>query len=85
MGKTIEKAPLLGKTPIDESLISASDKLIALNNDHTEALMKELIQNQGGFVKPFIDTLTSMKKIYSQDLQFAMDDKNIYIHQDLIN
>lgn len=85
MGKTIEKAPLLGKTPIDESLISASDKLIALNNDHTETLMKELIQNQGGFVKPFIDTLTSMKKIYSQDLQFAMDDKNIYIHQDLIN
>lgn len=78
MGKTIEKAPLLGKTPIDESLISASDKLIALNNDHTEALMKELIQNQGGFVKPFIDTLTSMKKyivkIYNSQLMI-----NIFI------
>lgn len=85
MGKTIEKAPLLSKSPIDEALISASDKLISFNNAHTEMMMKKLLQNQGGFVKPFIDTLTSFHSIYSQDLQFAIDDEHIYIHHDLIH
>lgn len=85
VGKTIEKTPVISKSPIDEALIGASKKIHSVNENKTMKLMDILISCQSGYIKPFMDSLETVKNIYSNDLNLLFDSENIYINQALIN
>lgn len=79
VGKVVEKTPVIGNTQIDENLIAAGDKLGNINDEKVKKQMKQLIERQSNFVRPFIDNIELVNMIQNKSVCILLDDHNIYI------
>lgn len=79
VGKVVEKTPVIGDTQIDENLIAAGDKLGNLNDEKVKKQMKQLIERQSNFVRPFIDNIEMVNMLQNKPVRVLLDNNNIYI------
>lgn len=80
VGKFVEKIPVVGeKTQIDENLIAAGEKLGSIGTEKVYKQMKQLIERQSNFVRPFIDNVDMVNRLNNNQLQMVVDKDNLYI------
>ena len=79
LGKFIRKLPLLGKTELDENLISSSEKLTKMNEEKVASKVKILSSTRKNLIKPFIDNIKCLDLIYNESVNLLFDNKNVYI------
>lgn len=79
VGKFVEKIPIISNTQIDENLISTGDKINAFRNEKIKSQMQCLIERQSNFVRPFIDNINTINKLYNKPIQLLVDKSNIYL------
>lgn len=80
-GEMIEKIPVISKGQLDETLIEASDKLEGIKAKRTEKTMRELVDRQYSYVRPFVENINMINRVYNSDLAIAFDSENLYIGQ----
>lgn len=78
-GEVVAKIPIISKLQIDETLIETGDKLGRLESKRTEQTMKQLIEKQSSCVRPFVDNINMVNKLYNQPIELLFDKENLYI------
>lgn len=78
-GDTISKIPVVSKSKWDTSLIQSGENLEKLNSQKRERIMKPLISSQSSFVRPFIDNVNTLNRLYNEPINIAFDSKNLYL------
>ena len=79
-GKTIAKIPVIGNSQIDEKLIKTSEKLKDFGAKRTTQTMKQFIEKQSAYIRPFIDNINAVNRLYNQPLELLFDNENLYIN-----
>lgn len=79
VGKFAEKIPVVEKTQIDETLIARGDKLDDRVTEKVRRQMKQLIELQGDFVRPFIDNIDVINRLNNDPVQLVVEKDNLYI------
>lgn len=79
VGKFAEKIPVVEKTQIDETLIARGDKLDDRVTEKVHGQMKQLIEQQGNFVRPFIDNIEDINRLNNDPVQLVVEKDNLYI------
>ncbi len=78
-GKAIAKVPVISKSQIDEKLIETGDKLGKYSSARVEQSMKQLIDKQDNCVRPFIENINAINRLYNQPIELLFDKENLYI------
>ena len=79
VGKFAEKIPVVEKTQLDETLIARGDKLDDKVTEKVHGQMKQLIEHQGNFVRPFIDNIDAINRLNNDPVQLVVEKDNLYI------
>ena len=78
-GEAISKVPVINKSQIDETLIETGEKLGKLGTMRTEQTMKQFIEKQSAYVRPFVGNINVVNRLYNQPLELLFDKENIYL------
>lgn len=78
-GKTIEKVPVIGKTQLDENLITVGEKLSRFGEKRTEKTLSRFIEKQSSCVRPFVENIDTINKLYNQPMELYFDKDNLYL------
>lgn len=81
-GKMIEKIPLISKMQIDETLIGAGEKMGNHSTTRAAKTMKAFIEEQSAYVRPFIDNINTVNRIFNETLAIGLDENNLYLIED---
>jgi hypothetical protein len=77
-GEAIAKVPVISKSQIDENLIKAGDKLGEFNSKRTGQTLKQFIEKQSAYVRPFVDNINTVNRLYNQTTELLFDQENFY-------
>lgn len=78
-GEAIAKIPVISKSQIDETLIGAGEKLGAYSDRRVKGTMHQLVEQQSGCVRPFIENITMINQMYNQPLSIVFNNETLYI------
>jgi len=78
VGTTIAKVPVINKSKLHKKLISSGEKVDDLSSRRVEEFMIQLLDKQSSNVRPFIDNLAVINKLYNEANELLFDEKNIY-------
>lgn len=78
-GETIAKIPVISRSQIDETLIEAGEKLDNFKEQRVTSAMQKLVERQSGCVRPFIDQIDMVNRLYNQPMTLIFNDENIYL------
>ena len=78
-GEMIEKVPVISRGQLDEALIEASGKIEDIKSKRTERTMRDFIDKQHSYVRPFIENINMISGVYNSDLAIAFDQEHLYI------
>ena len=78
-GNAVAKIPVVSKSQLDETLIKTGNRMEQLNSKKTEKIMKHLVHTQSGVVRPFIENINAVNRLYNQPLEILFDRENVYI------
>ncbi|MGB4587714.1 MAG: hypothetical protein WBI17_00600 [Clostridiaceae bacterium] len=78
-GESIAKVPVISKSQIVETLIETGDKLGKFGSTRLKQTMKHLIGKQSSCVRPFIENIKAVDKLYNQPVELLFDKENLYI------
>lgn len=79
VGKFVEKIPVVSDTQADAALLAAGDKLRRIEKDRVSMQMQQLIEQQGNYVRPFIDNIEMVNTLQNKPIKLLVDSNNIYI------
>lgn len=77
-GETIAKIPVISKSQIDETLIGTGEKLGIYKEKRVIATMHKLIERQSSCIRPFIDNIDMVNRVYNQPMTLIFNDENMY-------
>ena len=78
-GGAIAKIPVLKKSPVDEVLLDAGDKLEKLGSRRAEQQMQKLVERQSSVVRPFIENIETVERLYNNPITMAFDKDTVYL------
>ncbi len=78
LGKAIAKIPKIRDGQIDESLIAAGEKVDNFNEKRSENTMERFSNNYANCVKPFVENIQSVNRIYNHPVDVLFDGENMY-------
>ncbi len=78
-GETIAKIPVISKSQIDETLIEAGEKLGAYKERRVTTTMHRLVDRQSSCVRPFIDNIDMVNRMYNQPMTLIFNEENLYL------
>lgn len=78
-GEAIAKIPVISKSQIDETLIGAGEKLESYKEKKAYATMRRLVDRQRSCVRPFIDNINMVNRMYNQPLTLVFNEENLYL------
>ncbi len=78
-GNVVAKVPVVNKSQIDESLIETSKRLTRFSSRKTEQTMEQFVKNQSSYVRPFVENINAVNRLYNQPVEFLFDEENIYL------
>ncbi len=64
---------------MDEALIDAGSKLSQLDSRRMMGTMKMLIDAKDSCVRPFVDNIEMVNRLYNQPINVLLDGENIYL------
>ncbi|KQU27255.1 hypothetical protein ASG65_01465 [Bacillus sp. Leaf13] len=70
------------KKLIGETLVLGSKKLEKKRSERTEQTMKQFkqfIEKQNDYIRPFVENINTVNKLYNQPIELIFDKENIYI------
>ncbi|MGM9629214.1 hypothetical protein [Butyricicoccus sp.] len=81
-GTVVAKTPVGDKSQIDETLLAVGDKIGKIRSDKTERAMQDFLDAQSSPVRPFIESIQAVNKLYNQTTEFLVDNENLYLKMD---
>ena len=78
-GEAIAKIPVISKSQIDETLIEAGEKLGAYKDRRVTTTMHRLVDRQSSCVRPFIDNIDMVNRMYNQPMTLIFNKENLYL------
>lgn len=78
-GETIAKIPVISRSQIDETLIEAGEKLDNFKEQRVTSAMQKLVERQSGCVRPFIDGIHMVNRIYNQPMTLIFNGETVYL------
>lgn len=79
VGKTLGKIPLIKDRKVDESLIMGSEKTEKKIADGIKTSLDSLVKHQNSLTLPFIESIQSLEKAYSKDIEIIVDGDFLYL------
>ena len=79
LSKTIEKTPIGDHTQIDEALGEASKGLGDFSEGVKTDMMSELIEASRSDVRPFIDNIENVSRLYNEPVMLMADEVAVYV------
>jgi len=77
-GDAVAKVPVVSKSQIDETLIETSNRLGRFSSRKTEQTMEQFVNNQSSCVRPFVENINAVNRLYNQPMELLFDQENIY-------
>lgn len=78
-GEAMGKVPVLSKGSANETLIEAGNKLDKLGTKRTTQQLQKLVDRQGSIVRPFIENIESVERLYNNPLNIVFDNETVYL------
>ncbi len=78
-GNAISKAPIISNSQLDEKLIETGNKLGKFSRKRTEDNLKEFVEKQSSYIRPFIEHINTINKLYNETVEILFDEENLYI------
>lgn len=78
-GETVAKIPVISKSQIDETLIEAGEKLGTYKEKRVITTMHKLVERQSSCVRPFIDNIDMVNRMYNQPMTLIFNDETMYL------
>ena len=78
-GETIAKIPVISKSQLDETLIEAGEKLVTYKEQRVTTTMHRLVERQSSCVRPFIDNIDMVNRMYNQPMTLIFNEENLYL------
>lgn len=78
-GAALSKVPVLNRGSVDEALLEAGSKLEKLGEKRTHQQMRSLVARQSAFVKPFIENIESLERLYNNPITMVFDEGMVYL------
>lgn len=78
-GETIAKIPVISKSQLDETLIAAGEKLGTYKEQRVTTTMHRLVERQSSCIRPFIDNIDMVNRMYNQPLTLIFNEENLYL------
>jgi hypothetical protein len=77
-GEAMAKVPVFSKSQIDETLTETGDRLGKFGSRRTALTMKQFVEKQSSCVRPFVENINAVNKLYNQPMDLLFDQENIY-------
>ena len=78
-GEAIAKTPIINKGKADKALIGAGRKLGKIDSKRSMDTMGALIDVKDSCVRPFIDNIEMVNRLYNHAVTVLLDGENIYL------
>ena len=78
-GTVIAKIPGINKSQIDETLIEAGERIGAYKNRRVETTMQQLLERQSSCVRPFIDNINAVNRLYNEPVTLIFNHDTLYL------
>ena len=78
-GGALAKVPVLNKSPVDEALIAAGDKMDSHEAEKTRSALMQRAEHQSGCVRPFIEHIQTIARLYNQPMTLVFDRDTLYL------
>lgn len=78
-GETIAKIPGISKSKIDETLIETGEKIGAYQKQRIQTTMRPLLERQSSCVRPFIENINTVNRLYNKPVTLIFDKKTLYL------
>lgn len=78
-GGALAKVPVLSKSPVDEALIAAGDKMDSHEAEKARSVLMQLADHQSGCVSPFIEHIQTIDRLYNQPMTMIFDQDTLYL------
>lgn len=78
-GETIAKIPVISKSQLDETLIEAGEKLGTYKEQRITTTMHRLVERQSSCIRPFIDNIDMVNRMYNQPMTLIFNEENLYL------
>jgi hypothetical protein len=79
VGDTVAKVPVVSKSQLDEYLIETSNQLGKIGSKKAEHTMKQFANTQSSCVRPFVENINIVNRLYNQPIELLFDQENLYI------
>lgn len=79
MGNTIARIPKIKEGQIDETLIAAGSRVEGYNSKRTENTMELFADAQVSCVRPFVENIQIVNRMYNHPMELLFDNENVYI------
>ena len=79
LSKAIEQTPIGDRTLIDEALGDASKGLGDFSKGVKTEMMKELIEASSSDVRPFIENIENVSRLYNEPVMLMADEAAVYV------
>lgn len=78
-GEAIGKTPIISKGKVDEALIDAGSRLEQLDSKKTLDALLVLMNAKDDCVRPFVESIDSVNRLYNRPIEMLFDRENIYL------
>lgn len=79
VGDNLAEERDISKVLLGGSLIISSKKLEKKGSERTERTMEQLKVKQNDYIRPFVENINQVNKLYNQPIELIFDKENIYI------
>lgn len=77
--KAISMVPLINKSKFDERLVETGDKLERSGSQKVEETMEQFVEKKSAYVRPFVENINIINKLYNEPIEFFFDQENVYV------
>ena len=78
-GGALAKVPVLSKSPVDEALIAAGDKMDSHEAEKARSALMQLADQQSSCVRPFIEHIQTIERLYNQPMTMIFSKDTLYL------
>ncbi len=78
-GETIAKIPVISKSQLDETLIETGQKISTYEAQRVQTTMRRLVDRQSGCVRPFIDSINTVNRLYNEPVTLIFNSETLYL------
>ena len=78
-GEAIGRTPVISKGKVDEALIDAGSRLGEIDSKRTLDALLVLMNAKDDCVRPFVENIDSVNRLYNRPIEMLFDRENIYL------